>query len=949
MRSCPKHSRARSASPRSAALTSNSARSTCPSSRSPPSRRPSSSCAELCEAGVKVRYGVPYSEASKEIKDRIEYELGVISKTGFANYTLIVNDYVNWAKRQGIVVGPGRGSAAGSLVSYLLRITDIDPLKWGLFFERYMNPARVSFPDIDSDFDDARRDEVIDYVAKKYGRERVAQIITFGTIKARNAIRDAGRVLDVPYAVCDRLAKMIPMKLNLDQALAQVGELKQTYVADPQARQLIDAARKLEGVARNAGTHACGVVISDVPLDELVPCQFATRGTETTQQVTTQFDLHGCEDIGLIKMDFLGLSNLTIIQHALDLIKKRWGRTIDLSTLPLDDAATFKLLQDARTVGVFQLESSGMRRYLKELKPTELEDIVAMVSLYRPGPMENIPTYIERKHSGHVPPLLHPKLEPILKSTYGVAVYQEQVMEISQQLAGFTLGEGYLLVKAVAKKIRKLLDEQRGKFIEGCEKTGVGRKIGEQLFAFIEPFAQYGFNRAHAVCYAMIAYQTAYLKATYPAEFMAALLRSDEDDTDRLAIEIGESQKMGLRVLPPSVNQSYKHFTVVNLGTDGAPLADGRSLHQHIDGVAAGVRFGLAGIKNLGSDAVEQIIRERDANGPFASLGDLAARIDPLSLNKKSLEALAMSGALDEFGERAAIIATIPTLLTVARSMAEAKNSKQQGLFGAATEQATPRVQLASAEPAPRMQRLKWEKALLGLYVSEQPLAEHRELIEQRAMPVGWLRQEHVNRTVRCVGLVSAIQKVVTRAGEPMLFVQLDDFSGNLEALIFPSILKEHGSIIAPEAVLVVTGKVSDKDGQLKLLANAVAAFDPAQLAKAAPVESRTPTYIDRPAPDAPLATPAVAPVAAPPPAAPVLAAPPPGSLELLLEQAFSVDKLRELKACLQGLPTGDAPVLLRVKDGPRERRIRTNYKIAANPAIRARLEEIVGRGRVNG
>ena len=882
---------------------------------------------EICTSGYLKRFGKPLDQAPQDHQQRLDYELGVITKTGYANYTLIVHDYVAWARENGIIVGPGRGSAAGSLVSYLLRITDIDPLKWGLFFERYMNPARVSFPDIDMDFDDARRDEVIAYVAQKYGRDRVAQIITFGTIKARNAIRDAGRVLDVPYAVCDRLAKMIPMKLDLKTALSQVAELREAYRSDTQNRQLIDAAQRLEGVARHAGTHACGVVISDVPLDELVPRQFAVRGDETTPSITTQFDLHGCEDVGLIKMDFLGLSNLTIIQHALQLLEKRWGLKIDIGQLPLDDAPTFKLLQAAQTVGVFQLESSGMRRYLKEMRPTELEDIVAMVALYRPGPMNQIPEYIERKHSGHIPTLLHPRLEPILRSTYGIAVYQEQVMEVAQKLAGFTLGEGYLLVKAVAKKIKKLLDEQRGKFIEGCEKTGVGQTIGKQLFAFIEPFAQYGFNRSHAACYAMIAYQTAYLKAHYPEEFMAALLRSDEDDTDRLAIEIAECHKLGIKVLPPSVNQSYKHFTVVNLGADSLPLADGRSLHKHIEDVEAGIRFGLAGIKNLGSDAVEHIIAEREAQGAFGSLADLVGRVTPQALNKKSLEALAMSGALDEFGERASILATIPALLALARRLAEIKLSKQQGLFGQSSQPALPQINLAECPAASRLQRLQWEKELLGLYVSEQPLAEHRSLIEQHATPVGSIAAQHVNREVRCVGLVSHIQKITTRAGEPMLFVQLDDFSGNIEALIFPSVLKEHANLITAESTLMITGKVSDKDGQYKVLANAVAEFKPDKLVNAPKLQQFA--MQDRPAPDT--------------------SPRPEGSLELLLEQAFTADKLRQLKSCLQGLPTGDAQVLLRVREHSGERRIRTSFKVALNPAIRARLEEIVGPGRVNG
>ncbi|MFH0831085.1 MAG: DNA polymerase III subunit alpha, partial [Parcubacteria group bacterium] len=433
----------------------------------PTSETPEQYLRKQTEAGVPQRYGVAWEQASKEIRERVDYELSIIEKTGFASYFLIVQDFILWAKQKGIVVGPGRGSAAGSIVSYLLRITDVDPLRWGLLFERFLNPARISPPDIDTDFDDARRGEVLEYVSQKYGRDRVAQIITFGTIKARAAIRDTGRVLDIPYSTCDRIAKMIPPTFDLKTALLQVGELAALHKSDPQARQLINSAHKLEGVVRHASTHACGVVISDVPLVEICPTQFSTRGGDAAQNITTQYSLHPVEDMGMLKMDFLGLSNLTIIQHTLDLIKKRYKKTVDIGNLPLDDKKTFELFQAAHTTGVFQLESSGMKRYLKELHPTTLEDIVAMVALYRPGPMEFIPLYIERKNKGLEPLYLHPKLKPILKSTYGVAIYQEQVMRIVRDLAGFSLGEADLLRKAVGKKIKKLLGEQREKFIQG--------------------------------------------------------------------------------------------------------------------------------------------------------------------------------------------------------------------------------------------------------------------------------------------------------------------------------------------------------------------------------------------------------------------------------------------------------------------------------------------------
>ncbi len=888
----------------------------------PEETTPDAQLRKLCEEGGDKRYGKPWAEVTKEAQERLDYELGIIDKMGFAGYFLIVQDFVNWAKGQGIVVGPGRGSAAGSLVSYLLGITDVDPLKWGLFFERFLNPARVSMPDIDMDFDDERRDEVIEYVAKKYGRDKVAQIITFGTIKARAGIRDAGRVLDIPYSFCDTVAKMIPLGFNLQETLDKVPEFKKLYNSDPQAKKLIDAGKRMEGVARHASTHACGVVISNQPLSETVPTQYSTRGSNQAQSITTQYSLHPIEDLGLLKMDFLGLSNLTIIRHALDLIEKQHGTRIDISNLPLDDGKTFDLLKRAQTIGVFQLESSGMRRYLRDLKPNELEDIVSMVALYRPGPMDLIPDFIKGKHKKITPKYLHPSLEPILSSTYGIAVYQEQVMEIARKLAGFSLGEGYLLIKAVSKKIRSLLIEQREKFIKGCRSNDISQDVAEKVFNFIEPFAEYGFNRAHAVCYAMIAYQTAYLKANYMPEFMAALMRSDEDNVDRLSIEIAECQRLGLKVLPPSINESDKHFAVVELNDPKIAAKKG-------------IRFGLAGIKNLGSDAVKTLLADRKKNGPFKSLTDLVQRADPSALNKKSLEALMQSGALDEFGERASMIASVPEIHHFAKIVNQNKDNGQQGLFmGNLSKQVEPVLTLQEVPPASILQQLKWEKTLLGLYISQQPLEEHKTLIEKAANPIGSLGQTNINKRVKIVGMISHIQKVMTRSNETMLFIQLDDFSGNIEALIFPSVFKDYASLFEEDSVLILQGKVSDKDGTLKILADNVERFSPEKLNVARPAEE--------PAPNPNYGPPPVA-------SAPTTIARPEGALELMLESAFSADKLSLLKSTLEKLPNGETKVYLRIKDSSGDKLVQTNYSISKDPATLKQLADIVGTEHISG
>ncbi|MFA6919067.1 MAG: DNA polymerase III subunit alpha [Patescibacteria group bacterium] len=585
--------------------------------------------AELCEKGLIERFGE--KGVTPELRERNDYELSIIKKTGYAGYFLIVSDFIIWAKENGIVVGPGRGSAAGSLVSYLIKITNIDPVKYNLVFERFLNPERISMPDIDTDFADARRDDVLKYVSEKYGQDHVAQIITFGTMAARNAIRDVGRAMSLPYSYCDRVAKLIPMGMHLDEAIETVPEFK-GILAEEDGQKLIKIAKRLEGVVRHASTHACGVVITPESLDSYAPRQHGSG-----ESIVVQYEGHSVEDLGLLKMDFLGLSNLTIIEQTLKIIKKIHDIEIDIDNIPLNDEGAFKIFQDGRTTGVFQFESSGMKRYLKQLLPTDIEDLIAMVALYRPGPMEYIPDYIAGKHGRKIPHYLHDKLKPILEKTYGVAVYQEQVFQIARSLAGFTYGEADILRKAVGKKIKELLDEQEHKIIAGMIKNGIDEKIAKKIWEFILPFASYGFNRSHAACYALIGYQTAYLKSVYPTEFMAALLTSDQQNSDRIAIEAEECRQMGIEVLPPDINESFSTFTVV-----ADSLKSGKPR----------IRFGMMAIKGLGENIIEEILKERKENGSYSSLEDLLSRVKSKDLNKRSLESMIKSGCLDSLEER---------------------------------------------------------------------------------------------------------------------------------------------------------------------------------------------------------------------------------------------------------------------------------------------------------
>lgn len=774
----------------------------------PEGHDPDSYLTELSRQGVVRRFGENALQ-TPHIADRLNYELAVIRETGFAPYFLIVQDFVSWAKQQGIVVGPGRGSAAGSLVSYVLGVTNVDPLAYRLLFDRFLNKDRISMPDIDLDFADTRRDEVIEYVAKKYGRSHVAQIITFGTMAARAAVRDTGRALGMPYSFCDQIAKLIPFTPGVKtgwllKCLSNVQELKDLYERDSEAKRLIDAAIKLEGVARHASTHACGVVISPEPLTNIVPLQHATRGgtvkngqREEMKTVVTQYEMHAIEDLGLLKMDFLGLRNLTIIEYTLAIIRNAHNILIDVDKIPLDDKKTFSLFQRGETGGLFQFESAGMKRYLKELKPTEFEDLIAMVSLYRPGPMELIPSYISRKHGKERVTFLHPKLEPILNKTYGIGIYQEQMMEIAKELAGYSLPEADTLRKAIGKKIKSLLDQQREKLVAGMLKNGIDRKTASAIWELFPPFARYGFNRSHAACYALIAYQTGYLKAHYPAEFLTALLMAEGNDIERIAFIVEEARAMDIEVLPPDINESDEKFAMVD---------------------SKKIRFGLASVKNVGANIVSAIASEREHAGSFGTLAGFLERVQHKDLNKKSLESLIKCGAMDGLGERATLLANLDLLLDYNREVEKAAAAKQESLFALSPGAMTPEIRLRPTDPAPKRERLQWERELLGLYVSDHPIKEYMpRFAERKATPIRDLG-ENPNRTVIIGGLVAGIQKIVTKTGEPMLFVKIEDLTARTEVLVFPRVLAENPGVWQEEKIIMLRGRVSDKDGAVKIL-----------------------------------------------------------------------------------------------------------------------------------
>jgi DNA polymerase-3 subunit alpha len=769
----------------------------------PPGKTANAYLRELIEERLPKRY--PPEQQTKEARERLEYEISVIEKTGFADYFLIVQDLIGWAKAHGIAVGPGRGSAAGSMVSYVLNITDIDPIKYNLLFERFLNPERIQMPDIDIDFADTRRDEVLAYAREKYGEDHVARIITFGTMAARAAIRDAGRAMGYSYAFCDQIAKLIPFNPTqgmkegwLDECLRKVQELKVLYDTNPEAKKLIDTARHLEGVARHASVHACATVIAKDPLMERVPLQFAP-GEETI--IITQFEMHAVEDLGLLKIDFLGLKNLTIIESTINLIKELHGTAIDISHIPLDDKKTFELLQRGDTTSIFQFESSGMRRYMKEIKPTQVDDLIALVALFRPGPMELIPTYIARKQGKEIVRYIHPIMEETLKNTYGVIVYQEQVMDLATKLAGLTRGEGYLLVKAVGKKIKSLLDEQKEKFINGCLKNNIPKRVADQAWELIEPFARYGFNRAHSACYAMIGYRTAYLKANYPEEFTAAVLNAEMNDIERISFLIQEAKTAGVEILPPDVNRSSINFT-----PEGPRI-----------------RFGLLAIKNVGSEIARAIIEERARGGPFESFDNFLSRIQHKDLNKKSLESLAKSGAFDSLNvERKQILENMEEILRYVNALKRGGANQANSLFGSSMSAPTITLKLKPAAPATSGEKLIWEKELIGFFISAHPMTNFAPMIEHyKCKPISEIAaMTDEKKIVRTAGLVSKVKKIFTKSGQPMIFATIEDNASgqSIEVVVFNSVLEKTSAAWVENACVIVDGRVSHRDGETKLL-----------------------------------------------------------------------------------------------------------------------------------
>jgi DNA polymerase-3 subunit alpha len=764
---------------------------------------------QLCDQGLRERYGIewkkPKSEQEKALIARLEYELNVIEKTGFASYFLIVWDFVHFAKSKAIPVGPGRGSAAGSLVAYLLRITDIDPLRYNLLFERFLNPERVSPPDIDMDFCYNRRPEVIDYVRHKYGNDHVAQIITFGTLGAKMVVRDAGRVLGLSYGDCDRIAKMIPpdIGMTLKKALEMSPELKAAYQNEDNVRRVIDYGFTLEGLARNASTHAAGVVIGAEPLINVVPL---TTGTNSNE-IVTQYSMNPLGDLGLLKMDFLGLKTLTVIKEALDLIEQTTGKRIDVEAIPLDDAKAFDLLNKANTTGVFQLESQGMRDLCRRIGVDSIDVIIALIALFRPGPMNMLDDYVNRKHGKTKVEYDHPLLEPILKETFGVFVYQEQVMQAANVLAGYSLGGADILRRAMGKKKPEEMEKQREVFIKGChEKNKIPRGKAERIFETLAKFAGYGFNKSHSAAYAVVAYQTAWLKANHPVEFMAALLSNELANTDKIQLFINECRRMGIKVLPPDVNQSGIRFTV----------GDG------------GIRFGLAAVKNVGEIAVENIIKVRDAAGAFKSFGEFCERVDLRTVNRKVLESLVKCGTFDSVlsrgGTRGQVFAEIDFQLNRASSLQRDRERGQAALFDVepvnARKQATgraPEVEWSQSE------MLAFEKELLGFYVTGHPLTQYADILRRyELVSSGRLAQLQEGQATRIGGIVSKLQPKMTKQGKPMAIVTLEDLDGSAEILVFPDAYARCSMHLRADAAVFVCGTVNLREDKPKIFADQI-------------------------------------------------------------------------------------------------------------------------------
>ncbi len=757
---------------------------------------------------------------SPQVLERADFELNIINQMGFNGYFLIIADFMNWGKERGIVFGPGRGSAAGSIIAYALKITELDPLEYDLLFERFLNPDRISMPDVDIDIQDTRRDEVIQYCVEKYGADRVANIVTFGTMAARNAVRDVSRVLRVPYSEADRFAKMIPPPVQgrhipLHKSIKDVPELKNEYKNNPTAKEVFDLAIKLEGTIRSHGVHAAGVVIAPDDIVKFAPLERAQKGV-----ISTQYPMNPVEELGLLKMDFLGLSNLTIINNTLRIIRKVHDVEVDVDKLPLDDDKTFELLQKGDTTGVFQLESSGMKRYLKELKPTEFNDIIAMCALYRPGPLTAglTDSFVKRKNGLEEIQVAHPKFKDALGSTFGVLVYQEQVMRISKDVCGFSGGDADTLRKAIGKKKRDVMRKMQKQFINGgVEVSNVPRAVMEKFWDDLMGFADYAFNKSHSACYGLIAYQTAYLKAHYPAAFMAALMTSDFDDTDRLSIEMSECQHMGIEVLPPDINESFTEFAVV----------PGKNQ----------IRFGMKAIKNVGGGAVEEILRAR-GDKPFDSLEDFFSRINSRMVNRKTVESLIKTGAFDRFKTRSLLLNNIDAIIGFSQKKQKERESGQTDLFGNMIDdvEKTSEIVLGPEDTTyTKRDSLGWERELLGLYLSDHPLNSYKTILEEMSYPLIDITPEHHDKKVTLGGIVSDVRIIQTKNGKNMAFVRVADIKGEIEFVLFPKTYEETSWLWTIDRVILAEGTVQGRDregnitGEVKFLVNNAREVSPSE------------------------------------------------------------------------------------------------------------------------
>ncbi len=757
---------------------------------------------ELTRKNLRRRYDI----ITPAIEERVNEELSVIKRMGYAGYLLIVEDFISAARRMGVRVGPGRGSAAGSIISYVLGITDVDPLYYGLLFERFLNPDRVSMPDIDVDFADDKREEVIRYVREKYGNDSVSQIVTFGTLSTRAVIKDVGRVLGIPLSTIEPITKQIPVVQGkvtpIREALNTIPDLKWVNeTKDEKIQLMIETAEVLEGMNRNVSTHAAGVVIAPGDISDYIPL-YKTNQTE----LMTQYNMKDLEDAGLIKMDFLGLRTLTVIENSLKLIRENHGIDLDIDKIPMDDAKTLSIFAKGQTVAIFQFESSGMQDYLRKLKPTSIHDLIAMNALYRPGPMQMIDDFIARKHGKKKIEYLHPKLEAILKETYGVIVYQEQVMKIASEIAGFTLAKADLMRRAMGKKDKNLMADQKREFINGALALDIDKRIASEIFDLIEQFASYGFNKSHSVAYTVLAFQTAYLKAHYPAEYMAATLTSEVGDTDKIVLFIDDCRKMGIEVLPPDVDESGVNFAV----------SFGR------------IRFGLSAIKNVGVGAVEQIVMARNEKGRFKDIFDFCSRVDLHAVNKKTLESLIQAGAFDSLHQnRAQLFESTEKALLFGQNSQSAAGMGQSSLFDAPQAKVFQRIQLPNVSPWTESEKLSREKAVLGFYVSGHPLLKHTDELDGfTTARFGEYAQVKSNSVVRVGGIITAIKKKIDKRGKMMAFVTLEDFTGKGDCIVFADAYEKFGALLEEDGMVMMSGKADVSGESLKILVNEVVPID---------------------------------------------------------------------------------------------------------------------------